>query len=268
LHSLGWYLTEERPGKPPVSRRDHLDAVNDRHVGSILRALRHRIGLRQSDIANRAGVSQQLVSAIERGGAGTVAGHTLRQIFAAVDADAITVVRWRGGELDRLLDEGHADIVGRMVVLLETRGWTVLPEATYSEWGERGSIDILAWHPASRTLLVVEVKTEIASVEELLRRHDAKVRLAPRIAEARFGGRPTRIAKLLVVAESSTNRRRVARTRAVLEAAYPARGRRVRDWLRDPTGEMAGVLFLTGHRGTRARRRIRHPGPAAIGPTP
>jgi ornithine carbamoyltransferase len=62
---------------------------------------------------------------------------------------------------------------------------------------------------------VIEVKTEIASVEELLRRHDAKVRLAPRIAEARFGARPMVTARLLVVADSSTNRRRLERMAAV-----------------------------------------------------
>jgi hypothetical protein len=142
---------------------------------------------------------------------------------------------------------------------LERRGWTVLPEVTFSEWGERGSIDILAWHAGSRTLLVVEVKTELASIEELLRRHDAKVRLAPRIAEGRFGTRPARTARLLVVADTSTNRRRLERTDAVLRAAYPDRGGRVRAWLRDPRGTMAGVQFLTGATGraTRSRSRVR-----------
>ncbi|HEY4190087.1 MAG TPA: hypothetical protein VGM28_06685, partial [Candidatus Limnocylindrales bacterium] len=57
-------------------------------------------------------------------------------------------------------------------------------------YGERGSIDILAWHAATRTLLIVEVKTEIASAEEMLRRHDAKVRLGPAIGRERFGIAP------------------------------------------------------------------------------
>jgi hypothetical protein len=54
-------------------------------------------------------------------------------------------------------------------------------------FGERGSIDLLAWHESSRTLLVIELKTELTSVEETLRRHDSKVRLAPGIARERFG---------------------------------------------------------------------------------
>jgi hypothetical protein len=43
--------------------------------------------------------------------------------------------------------------------LLADDGWEAVPEVTYSIFGERGSID-LAWHPASRTLLVIELKSE------------------------------------------------------------------------------------------------------------
>jgi hypothetical protein len=208
-----------------------------------------------------------------------VACRTLRRVFGTLDADVVTVVRWRAGALDRLLDEGHADIVGRMVTYLVARGWTVIPEATYSEWGERGSIDILAWHQESRTLLVIEVKTEIASVEELLRRHDVKVRLAPRLAEARFGARPATTARLLVLSASATNRRRVERMDAALGAAYPMRGSEVRAWLRRPDGALSGLLFVgggTANRRPTSARRMRRPAdtrPAAsrsapIGATP
>jgi len=34
------------------------------------------------------------------------------EVFAAVDAGFDGTVRWRGGELDRLLDERHAALVG------------------------------------------------------------------------------------------------------------------------------------------------------------
>ena len=45
-----------------------------------------------------------------------------------------------------------------MVRLLVAAGWEVVPEATFNEFGERGSIDILAFHPKHGALLVVEVK--------------------------------------------------------------------------------------------------------------
>jgi transcriptional regulator with XRE-family HTH domain len=235
--------------------------MDDRLIGRTLRVLRRRLGLRQVDVAARAGVSQQLVSRVELGRSSRLTARTLRRIFSVVDADVVTVVRWRGGALDRLLDEDHAAIVGRIAGLLQARGWQVLPEVTYSEWGERGSIDVLAWHAESRTLLVVEVKTEIASAEELLRRHDAKVRLAPGIGRDRFGAAPRHVGRLLVVAEGSTNRRRLARLESVIGVAYPDRGDDVRRWLRRPDRDLAGVLVVGAASGvttnrSRVRRRV------------
>jgi hypothetical protein len=80
----------------------------------------------------------------------------LRRHGMSLDAEVIVFARWRGGEIDRLLDEGHAAIVGWLVTVLTDLGWQTRTEVSYSEFGERGSIDILAWHAESRILLVVE----------------------------------------------------------------------------------------------------------------
>ncbi len=174
------------------------------------------------------------------------------RIFAALDIRTVLTVQWRGGELDRLLDEGHAAVAGACADLLRSLGWQVLTEVTYSIYGERGSIDLLAWHRATRTLLVVEIKTEIASAEELLRRHDAKVRLAPQIARERFGVSPAAIGRLLVVADTSANRARAARLAPLLQDPYPDRGQRLKAWLARPTGALGGLLFLgTGPTGAK-----------------
>jgi hypothetical protein len=72
------------------------------------------------------------------------------------------VARWRGGDLDRLVNARHAalhEAVGR--TLSEVAGREYAPEVSFSVYGERGIIDILAWHGASRALLVIELKTEI-----------------------------------------------------------------------------------------------------------
>lgn len=50
---------------------------------------------------------------------------------------------------------------------LQSHGWLPRVEATYSRFGERGSIDVLAFHAATRTLLVVEIKTVIADAQGL-----------------------------------------------------------------------------------------------------
>jgi hypothetical protein len=51
-------------------------------------------------------------------------------------------------------------------------------------------------------LLVIELKSELTSVEETLRRLDVKVRLATRVAGERFGWRAVAAARLLVLPSS------------------------------------------------------------------
>ncbi len=237
--------------------------MNDVTLGRAARAIRMRLGLRQVDLAAKAGVSQQVISKLEAGRIAGMTHGTVRRILASLGADSFVTVRWRGGDLDRLLDEGHAEIVGRVCDLLRARGWTVFPEVSFSEFGERGSIDVLAWHAASRTLLVVEVKTEITSAEETLRRHDVKTRLAAKVARERFGVHADRVTRLLVVTDNTTNRRRVARLARVLDAAYPDRGTSVRGWLTQPNGPLRGLVFtaVPGSHSQR-RRRVRQPRPA------
>jgi Holliday junction resolvase-like predicted endonuclease len=74
--------------------------------------------------------------------------------------------RWRGGELDRLLNARHAQLSGNVLRWLERSGWQVAPEVSFSIYGERGFIDLFAWHAPTRTLLVIEIKTEIVEIHE------------------------------------------------------------------------------------------------------
>jgi transcriptional regulator with XRE-family HTH domain len=232
--------------------------VDDLRVGRQLRAIRRQRGWRQRDIAERAEISQPAVSRIERGRLDGVPLERLRSVAKALDAELNVLVRWRAGELDRLMDEDHAAGVGTVAAWLTRDGWEPHAEVTYSIYGERGAIDLLAWHESTRTGLVVEVKTELTSVEETLRRHDAKARLARRIGAERFGWQPLAIARLLALPDSSTARRRVERHAAVLDRAYPVRGTAVRNWIRSPNGEPRCLAFVSfGSAGTGARRRVR-----------
>lgn len=169
---------------------------------------------------------------------------TVRRVLSTLGLSAEIAVRGGGAEADRLLDAGHARLVAAATRWLADPGWRTEVEVTYSVWGERGSIDILGWHEATRSLLVVEAKTELVSLEQTLRKHDEKARLAPGIARDRFGWESRGVARLLVLPDQRTQRRRVAAHAAVLERVYPARSRAVRAWCRRPAGSMSGLLFL------------------------
>ncbi len=175
-------------------------------------------------------------------------------MFAAVDAGVRLEILWRAGELDRLLDAAHADLVASIARLLAVSKWEVGIEVTFSRYGERGSIDVLALKPGVRVALVVEVKSALTSIEETARRLDAKVRLAPAIVAERTGWRPTNVGALLVLPDSSTARRQVAAHAALLDGFLPDRGWTVRRWITEPGGRLRGIAFLPGIHGANARR--------------
>ena len=239
--------------------------MSDQRVGQGIRALRRRRGWRQLDLGAIAGVSQSLVSLIERGHVGRVSVRTLRVVAAAVDAEFVAELRWRGGALDRLLDERHAALAGAVVRELRRLGWRVEVEVSFSHFGERGSIDILAFHAATGSLLVIEIKTQLTSLEETLRRVDVKARLAPEIARERFGVAPRSVSRLIVLPRSATTYRQIDRHAAVLDTVLPVRGAAIRTWLRAPVGRLAGLWVVSftnargGMGGARTPDRVRKP---------
>jgi len=159
------------------------------------------------------------------------------------------VAVWRGGDLDRLINAKHSALHESVAAAaLGWKGWVIAPEVSFSVFGERGIIDLLAWHAGTRTLLVIELKTEIVDINDLMGKVDQKRRLAPEVAKER-GWFAKSVAVWVIVAESTTNRRRVARHRTVLRAAFPHGGREVDGWLTQPEAELAALTFWSGAPG-------------------
>ena len=103
-------------------------------------------------------------------------------------------VLWRGGELDRLLDEDHAALGERWGSRRPPR-WQHRSEVTYNVYGDRGSIDDLAYDEATATLLVTELKTGIYDAQRTVAKLDEKVPHRPRrSAPLRMAG-PARCAR-------------------------------------------------------------------------
>jgi transcriptional regulator with XRE-family HTH domain len=238
--------------------------MDDRRVGRLLRAVRQDRLLRQSDVAARAGISQKAVSDIELGRLTSVGLGRLRRIAAVLDVSVSIDARYHGGKGDRLLDRAHAHLVNALVRILENEGWETLPEFTFNHYGDRGSVDILAWHAATRTLLIIEVKATLTDLQDLLAALSRKMRVVPSVVRREPGWRPEHVGRILVVADTKASRSIVARHTAIFESAFPARSREARAWIRRPIGAISAVWFLTaGGRaaGPAAKERIRRPAP-------
>jgi transcriptional regulator with XRE-family HTH domain len=238
--------------------------VDDQRVGAILRAVRLRRRLRQVDVATAARVSHQTVSRIERGFVASFKLETIRAVARVLEV-RIDLAPWsRGGDLYRMATEDHSALVESVVRELTRLGWETRAEVSFSEFGERGFIDILAWHPTSRTLLVIEIKTEIVDVGETVGVLHRKQRLAATIARG-LGWSPAIVSCALIARDTRTNRRRVAAHAATFRSLLPTDGHALRAHLRRPVGSVAAVAFWTDSRGrdgsqrSGGPRRVRRP---------
>jgi transcriptional regulator with XRE-family HTH domain len=224
--------------------------------GLAIRALRRRRGWAQAELAQRARMSRSAVSRVERGQGDGLSVRALTRLGAALAARVSVRVLWQGEELDRLLDADHARLVEWVVARLSALGWIVVPEVTFHVGGERGSIDVLAWHPETGHLLIVEVKSVVPDVQATLAGVDRKARLAPTIARER-GWHVTAVSRMLVLPDDRTARRRLEQFAATFDRAFPERTVALRRWMAAPDRAVAGVMFVTGATQVGARHRVR-----------
>ena len=226
-----------------------------------MRSLRARNRWRQRDLAARAGLSRDAVSRVERGHLDGLTLGTVSRLVTALDATLVVEVRWQGADLDRLVDRRHARLQEITARRLTVAGWMASVEVSFNHFGDRGSCDVIAWHPATQSILVVEVKSRLGNVQDTLHRLDVKARLSPFIAEQLSWPKPTSVARALVLAEDRTSRRVLAR-HEMLFASFATRGWAAARWLRQPTAGARALLWFqslpdSGDMRTTVLERIR-----------
>lgn len=186
-------------------------------------------------------VSAGVVRLIEEGQLERVSLSALRRIAGVLGVRLAWDAGYRGAELARLRDADHAAVAELLMRRLTALGWLVRAEISFNHYGERGRIDLLAFHPPTATLLVVEIKTVIADLQALLGGMDVKERVARQVGRS-IGFRAGGVVSALVVLESTTNRRRVAEHAALL-SRFALRGRAAWAWLRSPEAPCPGLLL-------------------------
>lgn len=226
--------------------------MRDDQLGRLLRMVRLRQNWPQAEVSKRAGISRSSVCRIEGGQLRRYRVETVQLHGAALGLRIELTAIGRGGEVPRLLDEEHATIVEWLAKLLTAAGWEVVAEASYSIYGERGRIDLLAYHPPTRTLLVVEIKTELTDLQALFGSLSVKERMAPAIAASR-GWDVRRTSILLAVADMPATRALIRR-HATLFARFERHALSVRSQLRAPRGPAQLLLYVGADAASDGRR--------------
>jgi transcriptional regulator with XRE-family HTH domain len=188
-------------------------------VAGRVRDARRRRRLTQQQLADRAGVSRSVISAIERG---LGASHTLdawQRIAAALD----TPLRIDLGRdpLAGPADAGHLavqELVLRLGLRAGFRGSFELPTRPADP---SRSADVGLRDDGRRLLVLVECWNTIDDVGAAARSTSRKLAEAERLAVALGGERPHRVGGLWIVRASRVNRGLVRRYPQVFAARFP-----------------------------------------------
>lgn len=110
------------------------------------------------------------MSRLEHGEFDRVSLRAFRGVAAKLGVSLELVPRSAGGELDRVLSARHAALGERVAAWIARQpGWIVAAEVSFAIYGERGIVDLLAWHESTSSLVVIELKTAIpVDVDELI----------------------------------------------------------------------------------------------------
>ncbi len=216
--------------------RTHLAA----QLGPVVKQARRTIGWSQRQLAARVGISQAWICRVERG---TADGLTLDTLDRVLEELGILVkvapenVNLQERRLQR--EPAHALAVAYVARRLESADWNVRTEVEIGSGRYRGWIDVLAWHPDSRTVLVVELKTEVRDLGAVQRQMGWYEREAWTAATGTWG-RPAALRSALVLLATGANDRTTFDMRLVIRAWAPLGAGDLAHFIEDPRGHAGG----------------------------
>jgi transcriptional regulator with XRE-family HTH domain len=216
-----------------MTKRQRPQIVID--VAGIVRTARMACAMTQRELSRRSGVSQSRISRIEN-----LRTHDIA--LSEIDAllVALGVRYWLGTEAPRVTrssrDLVHGWCAAYVTRRLVAAGWLVEREVEIGGDRWKGWIDVLAFHPATDVLLVIEVKTEIVDLGEIERTLNWYQRQAP-VAARRFGWVAREVASSLLVLDTAANERLFSSNRDLLRLGFPGRARQLLGVVR--TGTLA-----------------------------
>jgi transcriptional regulator with XRE-family HTH domain len=207
-------------------------------VGRLIHDVRVAMGLTQAELSRRSGVSQSQISRIERGRLEDLSIAVLDGLMRALG-----IRYWLETERPQISrstsDLVHARCSAYVGRRLRAWGWMVSGEVEVGGDRSRGWIDLLAYHPTTKLLLVIEVKTEIVDVGAIERTLNWYSREASNAAR-RLGWRPIRTSAALLVLDSRSNDDRISSNRSIFGHRFPGRAPQLREVIAKGVGPVQG----------------------------
>jgi transcriptional regulator with XRE-family HTH domain len=141
----------------------------ERQFGRSARVARLALDVTQQSVADAAGISRSFLARIE-GGRGNPSLRVVERIADALGQRvelSVTLPVFLATPIHR--DLVHARCVAAIGRRLTAAGWLITREVDVSDGRFHGWIDLLAYHPVTRTLLVIEVKAQLLDIGAMQR---------------------------------------------------------------------------------------------------
>jgi transcriptional regulator with XRE-family HTH domain len=209
-------------------------------IGAVIRAGRIDLRWSERELARRLGTNQRAIQRLESGmqrhinSPLALAALTLLGIRMSFDTNG--VCRWTRLEQR---DAVHARCCAYVVRHLRRRGWETRVEVEIGDGRFRGWIDVLAFRPADRALLVIEVKTRVDDAGRILRTLGWYTR-SSRVAADALGWQPRRIVPTLLLLATVDTDARLTGQRELIVDRLPSGAAELAPWLDDPAAAPAG----------------------------
>jgi transcriptional regulator with XRE-family HTH domain len=203
-------------------------------LGEIVREARRLAGWTQRELAARAATNQATVCRLERGRMTVLDVLIVERVLDALGMRASLGIEGRHlADRRRQRDPVHARINGFLAGQLTRRGFSAALEVQIGDTSPRGWIDLLAYRPQDRALIVEESKGDLPDVGAFQRSLRFYERSALRVANG-MGWRPTRVVVLAALLDSVTIADRLAENRELIQHGFPSPVERLLAWIDDP----------------------------------
>lgn len=207
---------------------------------------RRRLGWTQAALGTRSGVSQSQVSRFEAGRVEVLSLSTAGRFLDSMGIRAsLTLDHPLVARPDRQRDAAHARCVPYVAGRIARMGWDVRREVEIHHGRSHGWIDVFAFHAATRSAVVVEVKSAVPDIGATQRTLGWYTRMAWDVGRS-FGSPMRRVGAALLCLATVVNEARLAQNADLMRQAYPVRATALFDWLAAPVGDLPGpaVAFI------------------------